>query len=307
MPTPGTAAAGGLAFLAWRGASAGGSRLGVFVAVATVAAVVLDLIWAVVTTRRAEVAVRFHETDVVARDRVTATVSVRRVTRCRIGFGPAQTLWAESPGDLPLNGRAPRRSVLTQLGFEVTSRGLCGLAGFTRRRSITLDRPLYVGPRPEAPSAPLPELSGGWGDGRVAPAPGGDVVRGVRAYVAGDPLRHVHWRATARRGDLVVKQVEEPTAPRLDLVLDLGPGGEAGERAASRAAWYTAEARRRGYLVVLSTAESSGPVCGPVTSASATNRRLAAAAVGAPAAPSAPHGRPVSAVLRVSPGGDRWE
>ena len=127
-------------------------------------------------------------------------------------------------------------------------------------------------------------------------------MRGVRDYVRGDPLRHVHWRASARRGDLVVKQVEEPAAPRLDLVLDLGAGGSAGERAAGRAAWYAAEARRRGYTLVLWTAEPEGPVAASAASAVDANRRLAAAVGGPTGAP--PPG--AGAVLRVTAEGDRW-
>jgi uncharacterized protein (DUF58 family) len=34
----------------------------------------------------------------------------------------------------------------------------------------------------------------------------GDDIRGTRLYVAGDDLRHVHWKSTARKGQLVVKE-----------------------------------------------------------------------------------------------------
>ncbi len=43
-------------------------------------------------------------------------------------------------------------------------------------------------------------------------------VRGVRPYQYGDPVRHIDWRATARLGDLVVKQFF-PTTNRHLLVL----------------------------------------------------------------------------------------
>ncbi len=43
-------------------------------------------------------------------------------------------------------------------------------------------------------------------------------VRGVRPYQYGDPVRHIDWRATARLGDLVVKQFF-PTAQRQFLVI----------------------------------------------------------------------------------------
>jgi hypothetical protein len=36
----------------------------------------------------------------------------------------------------------------------------------------------------------------------------GDEVRGTRPYVSGDDLRHVHWKSTARAGELVVREWE---------------------------------------------------------------------------------------------------
>jgi uncharacterized protein (DUF58 family) len=46
-------------------------------------------------------------------------------------------------------------------------------------------------------------------------------VRGVRAYRPGDSLRSVHWRTSARRGDLMVREYD--TAPSLELVLVVEP------------------------------------------------------------------------------------
>ena len=302
-PTVGTAAAGAVAFLAWRGAELAASRLGVFVAVAAVAAVLLDLVWAAASTRRARVVVRPSSSDTVAGDPWAMTISLSGAARLELSFEPSRPVWFEDPGDRPYCSRAPIRGVHVALRAEVTSRGLCGLAGFARTCAVPLDRALFVGPRPEAPAdAAFPERPGGWGEGAPAASPAGDAVRGVRDYIRGDPLRHVHWRASARRGDLVVKQVEEPAAPRLDLVLDLGAGGSAGERAAGRAAWYAAEAQRRGYALVLWTAEPEGPVAASAASAVDANRRLAAAVGGPTGAP--PPG--AGAVLRVTAEGDRW-
>ena len=42
---------------------------------------------------------------------------------------------------------------------------------------------------------------------------------GVRDYRWGDPLRRIHWKATARQGELQVRVLEPATAPRLQLVL----------------------------------------------------------------------------------------
>ena len=44
-----------------------------------------------------------------------------------------------------------------------------------------------------------------------------------RRYVPGDSMRRVHWRATAHRGDLMVRQEEEEDSPDALVVLDLHP------------------------------------------------------------------------------------
>lgn len=44
-----------------------------------------------------------------------------------------------------------------------------------------------------------------------------------RRYVAGDSMRRIHWRATAHRGVLMVRQEEEEASPDALVVLDLSP------------------------------------------------------------------------------------
>lgn len=43
---------------------------------------------------------------------------------------------------------------------------------------------------------------------------------GVREFRSGDPLRHVHWRTTARRGELVVREFERETGTPLVVLVD---------------------------------------------------------------------------------------
>lgn len=58
---------------------------------------------------------------------------------------------------------------------------------------------------------------------------GGEFL-GVRDYRSGDPLRHVHWRTTARAGRLIVKEFADEQQPAFTLALDLSAaaclGGE---------------------------------------------------------------------------------
>lgn len=307
VPTPGTAAAVALAFLAWRGAALSGAPLGSFVALAVVAALVLDLVWAVWATRRVPLRVGVPTGEVVSGDPVPIRVVTNRTGRWQVrvrALGPDHPVHLGGPGGVVVAGTAPGRQVVERVVVELTSHGLCGLVGFARWGRARLHPHLHVGPRPQAPAADLPELRGPWGEGRAAPGAAGDAVRGVRPYVPGDPARHVHWPATARRGELVVKELEEPTAPTLTVVLDLGDGGPAGEAAAARAAWYLGQAGRRGYRGVLVAVEAGGARTGPVASVAAVNRRLARVVPGP--APAGPAGAPGTSVVFVGPDGDRW-
>ena len=51
-------------------------------------------------------------------------------------------------------------------------------------------------------------------------ASGGDEFFALRPYVNGDELRRVHWRASARTGELVVRQDERPRTGRVTVLLD---------------------------------------------------------------------------------------
>ena len=52
---------------------------------------------------------------------------------------------------------------------------------------------------------------------------------GVREYRDGDSLRHIHWAATARHQQLVVKEYEDQDRPSLLVVLDQSAASDIGE------------------------------------------------------------------------------
>ncbi|MER1995037.1 MAG: DUF58 domain-containing protein [Arthrobacter sp.] len=81
---------------------------------------------------------------------------------------------------------------------------------------------LIVRPVPvELPAAVLDGLRGSDGSvsTRLQGVPSEDDVT-TREYRHGDPMRRVHWSATARRGELMVRQEETVATPRATLVLD---------------------------------------------------------------------------------------
>jgi len=58
-------------------------------------------------------------------------------------------------------------------------------------------------------------------DGRIDRVPHGSITFDkLREYVLGDELRHVHWRTTARIGQLMVREHVDTSLPRLVVLLD---------------------------------------------------------------------------------------
>ncbi|WP_433260566.1 DUF58 domain-containing protein [Actinosynnema sp. CS-041913] len=45
-------------------------------------------------------------------------------------------------------------------------------------------------------------------------------IREVRAYVPGDEVRHLHWKATARTGQLMIRDYADPHQPQFTVLLD---------------------------------------------------------------------------------------
>jgi uncharacterized protein (DUF58 family) len=58
--------------------------------------------------------------------------------------------------------------------------------------------------------------------------PSGFDFHGVREYEEGESLRRVHWRSTARRGQLMVKELEDAPRDETAVVLDADAAGVAG-------------------------------------------------------------------------------
>jgi uncharacterized protein (DUF58 family) len=60
---------------------------------------------------------------------------------------------------------------------------------------------------------------------------GSDDLREVREYVLGDEVRHLHWKATARTGQLMVRDYADPDQPRFTALLDSRLAGSVLEEA----------------------------------------------------------------------------
>lgn len=95
---------------------------------------------------------------------------------------------------------------------------------------------------------PLPAISinGAWtGTGENRPrafAVGSAEDVTVREYRRGDDLRRVHWRSTARIGELMVRREEQPWQSRATILLDARRSAHVGNGAASSLEWAVSAA-----------------------------------------------------------------
>lgn len=143
------------------------------------------------------------------------------------------------------------------------------------RRQDTGTQTLTVVPR--TVQLPAIGLGVGWsGSGEHRPrssAAGSAEDASVREYRRGDELRRVHWRSSARRGELMVRREEQPWEARATVLLDnrstshAGPGlGSSFETAVTAAASIAVHLDQHGYTIRLVTATEAGPAQGePLT------------------------------------------
>ncbi|CAN3980202.1 DUF58 domain-containing protein [Kitasatospora purpeofusca] len=97
---------------------------------------------------------------------------------------------------------------------------------------------------PQVLPLPFVRLTGEWaGQGEshtrsLALAGDDDVI--LREYRAGDDLRRVHWKSTARYGELMVRREEQPRRARATVLLDTRETGHRGSGPASSFEWAVA-------------------------------------------------------------------
>jgi uncharacterized protein (DUF58 family) len=157
------------------------------------------------------------------------------------------------PARVSLTPVPDRRGAFALGPIEIFSRGLFGLMT-VRRREESGDRIIIwprVRPVPNVARAYLaPALEGTSGPRTREPLE----LYGVRDYRPGDSLAHVHWKSSARRGALVVREFERPSDRRVAVVIDLDRAQplarlDAAVRAAASLLWAAREAHAEATLV----------------------------------------------------------
>ncbi len=164
--------------------------------------------------------------------------------RPRIELTDRLPAWIEPIQKPPLITHLPGRGHTTvTYSVNLLKRGIYPLSGY----KVGVSDPLglftftgFVGAPAEIIVYPTPEnlpdlqLSGGDRFGyqdsaRVTLHGHGVDPDGVREYRPGDPLRRIHWKTTARTGNLSVIEFDEMRTANLCLALDLTPGSDVGE------------------------------------------------------------------------------
>ncbi|MFD6568872.1 DUF58 domain-containing protein [Micromonospora profundi] len=175
---------------------------------------------------------RSADPDRVARgDPASMTLTVRNGGRLRSANLLAEDRCGERSVPVPLLRLRPgrdtevrydvpthRRGVVPVGPLRVTRRDPLGLVALARPYGGTT--PVWVHPRIH-PLTAVPTGAGRSLDGRVDGVPHGSITfNSLREYVVGDELRRVHWRTSARIGELMVRENVDTSLPRLVVLLD---------------------------------------------------------------------------------------
>lgn len=251
---------------------------------------------------RVDISVRASRDATVGRAaRLGVSVRRGRGLRLRVVDPSGEWLAADAPAQGEVLVRPARRGVFGHVDVDVATAAPLGLLWWGRRMRVPLAEPIEVGPRPvEMPITTAVPAAVTGAETSLRGRVGHESVRSVREYVPGDAVKLVHWPATARWGELMVKELETSDAPRLVIVVDLRGPELAAEMGASRAAGLAGAALQARLGVTMLTAERAGPVAGEVASSADAGRRLARAVAGAPAEGPMPAG---AAVVRVTASG----
>jgi len=171
---------------------------------------------------------------------------------------PTRTIALDSDGIGVVDFPAGSRGVIGWAAMDLAVPGPFGFFQARRRARVWFGAPIDVAPPEVRHAISWPPLKS-FSFGLTETSPGGqEIFRGVREYVAGDPRRSVHWKATAHHGKLMVKEADGTGMVELRVVLDLATPSTGAEEAVSRAYFLIERARREHWRVILVTCEPQG-------------------------------------------------
>ncbi|RSD11938.1 DUF58 domain-containing protein [Amycolatopsis eburnea] len=165
-----------------------------------------------------------------------ASLTVRNTgPRRHGGFAAADRLGTETHG-VRVRPLAPGTAATYHYELPTTRRGRLevgplaldrpDLFGLARgERTVGGTASLWVHPRRHAVRPARAGHPRHHHDGPITDPPlrGSADLRAVRQYVLGDEVRHLHWKASARTGRLMVREYADPAQLRCTVVLDTRP------------------------------------------------------------------------------------
>ncbi|MEG3635418.1 DUF58 domain-containing protein [Micromonospora palythoicola] len=198
--------------------------------------------------------------------------SMLATDRCGDRVVPVPVLRLRPGADTTVSYPVPtsRRGVVPVGPLRVVRRDPLGLVVLARSYGDVV--PVWVHPRVH-PLRAVPTGAGRSLDGRVDAVPHGSITfDSLREYVVGDELRRVHWRTSARVGELMVRENVDTSLPRIVVLLDnralahpdrVGGLAESFESACEAAASVVTAAVREDLPVVLLFVAAEDTSAGP--------------------------------------------
>ena len=145
------------------------------------------------------------------------TLSIGDTRRLFPVLGPGVSEDGHLQLTLPCRGYQPLPDIRLSSPFPVNF--------FVRSRQLHPERRCLVFPRPESvpqPSAPGDHRGPAWIELQSRGQDG--ELRGIAGYRAGDPLKMIHWKLSARQPELQVKQLGRQGTTSIYLTPDDWPG-----------------------------------------------------------------------------------
>jgi uncharacterized protein (DUF58 family) len=311
----------GLGAIAFGAAIASGSRpLGV-VGVGFLLAWGATWLWTWLAEHPVALSIRLRPESAAEGDRVTLVAELSRASRVLFGSISVElTVGRLGPRSLRLRGHG--RVLTAELDLGSLPRGvylideatvvvgdLLGLASVTP--PVSFERTtLVVRPRLAALDGLFCDAGVVGGDGRrllLRRAAGFD-FHSVREYEQGESLLRVHWPTSARRGQLMVKELEDTSHDGAVVLLDCDPAGNVGGSPGSS---FDAAVRIAGSILQAhavrgraATLVSTGRGCVPIRVRSAHGELGGAVLALAAAVPDAPCGLASALAGTPSAGGE---
>ncbi|PID53638.1 MAG: hypothetical protein CSA58_08520 [Micrococcales bacterium] len=208
------------------------------------------------TRTRAGEAIR--HTLVVANPRSTPSATFE-VTAVSDGLSPqtvvVPSIEPRSVARVPLHRTALRRGRYLRSTLYFAAHDPLGLAA--QRAVWSGEHEVIVHPRPARPAVLRPAGPVPAEDADVAGIHRGTQFAGVRGWRTGDCPRHVHWKASARHGELIVAERTHPRGQGLTLVVAGQPCEESQEHLLAQLS-AAAEVHLRAREPVMLVAQQTG-------------------------------------------------